>query len=185
MEPVLLVSATETAAAQLRPLLAAAGCRRIVTARTGGDARRRATAENFALILIDAPLPDGTGAALARQLAGRTTGQVLLLTAEPPPQGLEEAGVLTLAKPVSRAQLAAALGAVSAAQRRIRALEEENRLLKGRMEDVRLVGRAKCILMTHMHMQEPEAHRYIEKQAMDRRTTRRAIAEGILKTYEN
>ena len=79
MEPVLLVSATETAAAQLRPLLDAAGCRRIVTARTGGDARRRAAAENFALILIDAPLPDGTGAALARQLAGRTTGQVLLL----------------------------------------------------------------------------------------------------------
>ena len=39
--------------------------------------------------------------------------------------------------------------------------------------------------MTHMHMREPEAHRYIEKQAMDRRTTRRAIAEGILKTYEN
>ena len=185
MEPVLLVSATETAAALLRPLLDAAGCRRIVTARTGGDARRRAAAENFALILIDAPLPDGTGAALARQLAGRTTGQVLLLTAGPPPQGLEEAGVLTLAKPVSRAQLAAALGAVSAAQRRIRALEEENRLLKGRMEDVRLVGRAKCILMTHMHMREPEAHRYIEKQAMDRRTTRRAIAEGILKTYEN
>lgn len=177
MEPVLLVSTTETAAAQLRPLLDAAGCRRTVTARTGGDARRRAAAENFALILIDAPLPDGTGAALARQLAGRTTGQVLLLTAGPPPQGLEEAGV--------RAQLAAALGAVSAAQRRIRALEEENRLLKGRMEDVRLVGRAKCILMTHMHMREPEAHRYIEKQAMDRRTTRRAIAEGILKTYEN
>ena len=173
MEPVLLVSASETAAEQLRPLLDAAGCRRIVTARTGGDARRRAAAENFALILIDAPLPDGTGAALARQLAGRTTGQVLLLTAGPPPQGLEEAGVLTLAKPVSRAQL------------RIRALEEENRLLKGRMEDVRLVGRAKCILMTHMHMREPEAHRYIEKQAMDRRTTRRAIAEGILKTYEN
>lgn len=38
MEPVLLVSASETAAAQLRPLLDAAGCRRTVTARTGGDA---------------------------------------------------------------------------------------------------------------------------------------------------
>ena len=92
---------------------------------------------------------------------------------------------LVIAKKNGKSELAAALGAVSAAQRRIRALEEENRLLKGRMEDVRLVGRAKCILMTHMHMREPEAHRYIEKQAMDRRTTRRAIAEGILKTYEN
>ena len=40
MEPVLLVSTTETAAAQLRPLLDAAGCRRIVTARTGGGKLR-------------------------------------------------------------------------------------------------------------------------------------------------
>lgn len=130
MEPVLLVSATETAAAQLRPLLDAAGCRRIVTARTGGDARRPGRGGKLRPD-PDRRAPAGRdGAALARQLAGRTTGQVLLLTAGPPPQGLEEAGVLTLAKPVSRAQLAAALGAVSAAQRRIRALEEENRLLK-------------------------------------------------------
>jgi len=34
-------------------------------------------------------------------------------------------------------------------------------------------------------MSEKEAHKYIEKQAMDLRVTKRTIAEGILKTYEN
>jgi len=34
-------------------------------------------------------------------------------------------------------------------------------------------------------MSEPEAHRYIEKQAMDMRITRRKVAEQILRIYEN
>ena len=34
-------------------------------------------------------------------------------------------------------------------------------------------------------MTEPQAHRYIEKQAMDLRITRREVAEGIISTYEN
>ena len=54
-----------------------------------------------------------------------------------------------------------------------------------KIEDIRIVDRAKLILISFMSMSEKEAHRYIEKQAMDLRVTRRAVAEGILKTYEN
>ena len=46
------------------------------------------------------------------------------------------------------------------------------------------MDRAKCVLIQYLNMTETQAHRYIEKQAMDLRTTRRQIAEGILKTYE-
>ena len=66
----------------------------------------------------------------------------------------------------------------------MQAVREENRALKGKLDDLRLIDRAKCILVSQMKMEEREAHRYIEKQAMDRRMTKRAIAEGILKTYE-
>ena len=52
-------------------------------------------------------------------------------------------------------------------------------------DDIRLIDRAKWILITRMGMSENEAHRYIEKQAMDLRVTRRAIAEGLLKTYDD
>ena len=54
-----------------------------------------------------------------------------------------------------------------------------------KIEDIKMIDRAKCILIQYLNMTESEAHRYIEKQAMDMRTTRKTIAEGILRTYEN
>lgn len=51
-------------------------------------------------------------------------------------------------------------------------------------EDLKIVNRAKGVLITRLGMTEPEAHRYIEKRAMDMRATKRAVAESILKTYE-
>ena len=51
------------------------------------------------------------------------------------------------------------------------------------MEEIRLVNRAKWVLIDQLRMTEQEAHRYIEKQAMDRCVTRRAVAESILATY--
>ena len=52
------------------------------------------------------------------------------------------------------------------------------------MEEIRLVDRAKCALIQYLSLTEPMAHRYIEKEAMDRRVSRREVAEGILRTYE-
>ena len=51
------------------------------------------------------------------------------------------------------------------------------------MEEIRLVNRAKWLLISELKMDEPDAHRYIEKQAMDRCVTRREVAEEIIKTY--
>ena len=53
------------------------------------------------------------------------------------------------------------------------------------VREVRLVARAKCILMQYLNMTEAQAHRYIEKQAMDMRLSRLNVAENILKTYES
>jgi len=52
-------------------------------------------------------------------------------------------------------------------------------------EEARLVYRAKEVLIEYLKMTESQAHRYIEKQAMDMRITRREVAESIIKTYEN
>ena len=50
---------------------------------------------------------------------------------------------------------------------------------------LRLVSRAKCCLVEHEQMTEAEAHRYIEKQAMDTRRDRTEIAQEILENYED
>ena len=53
-----------------------------------------------------------------------------------------------------------------------------------KLEEMRLVGRAKCMLMQYRGLTEQQAHRQIEKQAMDSRQTRGAVALEILDTYE-
>ncbi len=52
------------------------------------------------------------------------------------------------------------------------------------MEEIRLVNRAKWILIDVLGMSENDAHRYIEKQAMDRCVTKAEVARGIISTYE-
>ena len=64
-------------------------------------------------------------------------------------------------------------------------LQNENVRLQQKIQEIRMVDRAKCALIQYLHMSEPDAHRYIEKQAMDLRITRREVAEEILKTYES
>ena len=64
-------------------------------------------------------------------------------------------------------------------------LQRENVKLQQKIEEIRLVDRAKCCLIQYLNMTEAQAHRHIEKQAMDTRRTRREVAEGILQTYES
>ena len=52
------------------------------------------------------------------------------------------------------------------------------------MEEIRIVNKAKWTLIDNLKMTEEEAHRYIEKQAMNERATKRKIAENIIKTYK-
>ena len=66
-----------------------------------------------------------------------------------------------------------------AAQRRMIGLQSENDRLQKKIMEIRLVDRAKCLLIENRGMTETEAHRYVEKQAMDLRITRREVAERI------
>ena len=57
---------------------------------------------------------------------------------------------------------------------------QENVKLQSKIEEIRLVDRAKCALIQYLSMTEEQAHHFIEKQAMDRCVTRRTVAEEIL-----
>ena len=50
---------------------------------------------------------------------------------------------------------------------------------------MKIVNRAKSMLMQYLNLTEEQAHRHIQKQAMDLRKTQRTVAEDILKTYQN
>ena len=62
-------------------------------------------------------------------------------------------------------------------------MEKKAATLQEKMEEIRLVNHAKWVLIEQLKMTEEQAHKYIEKQAMDRCITRRSVAENILSTY--
>lgn len=189
MESALIVSSMDKGIAYLTELLGAASIHQIVALRTCGEARRRLIEQDFDLIVINAPLQDESGERLARHIASKGVGQVILFVAAEQYDAVcavcGNDGVLTVSKPSHKAIVWSALQLARAAHNRVRRAQDEAGRLKQKIEDIRIVDRAKYILISHLNMSEQEAHRYIEKQAMDMRATKRLIAEGILKTYEN
>ena len=81
--------------------------------------------------------------------------------------------------------LVTAIRSVCAANMRLVELKEVNRSLEQKLEDLKFIDRAKIALIKQFGYSEDEAHKYIEKQAMNLRVTKREIAMNILRTYEN
>ncbi len=91
-------------------------------------------------------------------------------------------GVLALSKPTSPAILSQSLQWMSAVRERLRRTELQAQTLENKMQDIRIVNRAKLLLIEKKGLSEPEAHRFIEKQAMDRCISRRAVAEELIRS---
>ena len=152
------------------------------------SAAKRAVAErDFDMVIVNSPLPDDAGIRFAVDTVSSYQTVVLFLArAEQYAQSfdqLAEHGVFLIQKPTARASLELASGWLVSARERIRKTERKTLSIEEKMMEIRLVNRAKWLLISELKMTEPDAHRYIEKQAMDRCVPRRQIAEEIIKTY--
>jgi response regulator NasT len=190
MESALIISTTEKNASVFTGLLNAASIKQIAFLPSCSEARRLLTELDFDLVVVNAPLRDESGEAFSRDIASKGASQVILAVKndffEEISAACENDGVLTISKPVDRALFWSALTLAKSTHSKIqRLLAEKNVQLQQQIEDIRIINRAKWLLISYMNMNEKDAHRFIEKQAMDMRTTKRVIAEGILKKYEN
>ena len=189
MESALIASHSDKSIVFFTEMLDEAAFDQIVTTRSCGELRRVLLERDFDLVIINAPLSDESGEGLARYITSKGVSQVILIVRSDHFDDIsavcEDDGVMVIARPISRAAFWSALKLAKATQSRLKRMQTENSRLKQKIEDIRIVDRAKYILISHLTMSEQEAHRYIEKQAMDRRTSKRLIAEGIIKTYEN
>ena len=93
-------------------------------------------------------------------------------------------GVFVLPKPMNRQLFFQSIKLLEASRRRMLGLKRENDKLHNKIEEIKLVDRAKCVLIECQGLTESQAHRQIEKQAMDYRMTRREVAEYILNQYD-
>ena len=188
LESVLIVSPSDKAAAFFTEILTQNNYQDITCLQSGGFARRTMLERDFDLCIVNAPLADEFGDKLARDIASRGGAQVILVVKaevyDEVSSTVEDDGVFTVSKPLSRAFFWNALKLAGAAWRRMNRLQHENSSLVRKIEDIRLVDRAKCLLMEYLGMSEAEAHRHIEKQAMNLRRPKREVAQDILKTYD-
>lgn len=186
MSTALIVSATEDA--KTGELLREIGAEKVVFVRSGGEARRMLGVVDYDLIIINAPLPDENGIDLAVTAAENTLAGILLLVknslVDVIISRVENAGIGILGKPVPSTEVIRMLKLLKSVHLRFMGMKKENKLLKNKIEEMKQVDRAKLVLIDSLHMTENQAHKYIEKQAMDLRITRKAVAERILRTYE-
>ena len=184
----LIVSAGASSNEYIAARLAEMGYARPVILPSGAEARRRMPDADFDLIVVNAPLPDEFGHELCMDaVAGTDAGVVFLVKAAQAEQllaPLNEQGVLLLSKPFSNTLFVQVMHMAAASNHRLLLLRQENQRLQEKLAQVRLVSRAKCCLIELGRMTEAEAHRYIEKKAMDTRRDRAEVAQEILDSYD-
>lgn len=148
------------------------------------EARRRVSERVYNIILVDYSEGEGTDFAID---ASDSLSTILLLT---PPSLFEEIsyrvegyGIISITNPFDQFYFYNMIKAAIAVQYKVQVLSSQTTKLKVKMEEIKQINRAKMLLMQNMSMTEPESHRYIEKEAMDRGLKRTAIADEIIKRY--
>ena len=184
---VLVVSAAEKFNTVISELLLESGYRQI-TYESSVTSAQRAFAERFYdFVIINSPLPDDVGTRFAIDLctSGSTVALIVVRAEnfEEINEKVSRHGVFAIQKPMSRPVVEMALNWMASSRERLRKTEKKTLSIEEKMEEIRLVNRAKWLLINELKMDEPTAHRYIEKQAMDRCVTRRELAEEIIRTY--
>lgn len=184
---VLIAGANDRTFDSLRELLPPDSYEAPLRAGSAGEVKRMLLETDVDLVILNAPLRDEFGAQLALNLSRDNLCVLMLVPAESFDAvcyKVEDEGILTLSKPVSRNGLLGAIKLLTAMRGKLRKLDRQNQALQEKMQDIRTVNRAKWLLIEIKRMTENEAHYYIEKQAMDMRLSRREVAENIIRTYD-
>lgn len=184
---VLIVSASEGFIGSLTDLLPEAKYDPKTIVKSVTAAKRTVSERAFDFVIINSPLSDDDGTRFAIDLCESKSTVVLLLARseiyDEIYDKVAEHGVYALQKPTAKSIMTAALGWMTSTRERLRKAEKKELSLEEKMVEIRTVNRAKWLLISELKMSESDAHRYIEKQAMDFCTSKREIAESIIKTY--
>lgn len=136
------------------------------------------------LVIMDVKMPKMDGIEAAGAIVGERIAPVVMLTAFSQRDLIEQArdagAMAYLVKPFARHELVPAIELAVSRFAEKRALEDEVATLTDRLETRKVVDRAKGLLMSRQQMSEPDAFRWIQRTAMDRRTTMKAVAEAVV-----
>jgi AmiR/NasT family two-component response regulator len=168
----------------LREMLEEEGFDVVGEAADGEQAVALAQQLNPDLVICDVKMPKMDGIAAAAQITEARIAPVVMLTAFSQRDLIErarDAGAMAyLVKPFAKSDLLPTIEVAVSRHAQLAALETEVTDLQDRLETRKIVDRAKGMLQADHDMSEPDAFRWIQKTSMDRRTSMRAVAEGVL-----
>jgi response regulator NasT len=136
------------------------------------------------VVLLDVKMPVLDGVSAAEQITRAGLAPVVMLTAFGQRELVERAAAAGamgyLVKPFTQADLAPAIQVAVSRRAQQRALEDQVGDLEDRLETRKLLDRAKSSLQIRYNMTEPDAFRWLQKAAMDRRVSMRDVARAVL-----
>ena len=189
LEKIMIVSSASMGEEMLGSILKSTPYSSMITAKSAAEARMKIREDNVGIVLINCPLSDEFGIDLAEEISRLSSSAVALIVKSELVDQVEHRtgkfGAFVIPKPLSRQVLLQSMKMLTATRKRIQGFQDENLRLRDKIDEIRLIDRAKHALIQYLGMSEPQAHRYIEKQAMDMRITRREVANTRLSMYEN
>ena len=140
------------------------------------------------LVIMDIKMPRRDGIDAATEIAAARLAPVIMLTAFSQRELVDrarDAGAMAyLVKPFAKADLVPAIEVATTRFAELAALESEVADLHERLETRKVVERAKGALMQSQSLTEPQAFRWIQRAAMDRRATMRSVAQAVLDSVQ-
>jgi len=186
LKNILIVSANEKSRDTICNLLKCYNDIKILTTSSASKARRYSSNNEVSIAIINTPLKEEFGTELGLDLADINIGTIIIAKSDIAQQisaDVELAGILVLAKPIIKSLFHQYIKIQMSVNNRIINLKKENDKLKNKISEIKIIDRAKLTLMEYEMLSENEAHKKIEKTAMDRRLSRIEIAKEILHSY--
>lgn len=140
------------------------------------------------LIVLQSDAPDAQALHRCAELA-ETAEAVFLLLVRQEAYGaawrtLQKYGVCVMTWPMEQAVLTQTLRNLLLLKKSMQTMQAQTDQLRSQLQDLKRIQKAKGLLMRQLGMTEQDAHRWIEKAAMDRCVKKREIAETIIRMYE-
>ena len=166
----------------LSEMLREAGYEVVAEAKNGQEAIDLALEHKPDLAILDVKMPILDGISAAEKII--EVAPVLMLTAFSQRDLVErarDAGAMAyVVKPFTLDDLIPAIEIATSRFNQMSALKEEVASLTERLETRKVIDKAKGVLMQALQLSEPDAFRWIQRAAMDRRISMREVADAVL-----
>lgn len=183
-DKILIVDDDSIIRMDLKEILLEAGYTQLFEAKNGDDAVKVTHEVKPDLIILDVKMPVMNGIKAANIMRKISDASILMLTAYSQKEMVEDAkqaGVSAyLVKPVSEEDVLPAVEIALSQRETMLSMKKDIEMLKQKMEDRKVIDRAKARLIRECAMDEEAAYRWLQEKSMGERIPLVKISQSVL-----